>query len=258
MDTKARVALFVGGLVVVGLVAWVLMPAPKPASNGPAADGSTEVAAAPATQPIALTDPFAAPATQPAAAPSVVSLGGPVPAVGPVATAPTAATPAAEPNDAWARALDGNSSTASMTGGTNIPAVASTGFPRTYKIQSGETFSSISEKAYGNSRYALRIAAANPNVDARRLKVGQEITLPDLNGTAATAAPATPTLATAAPTNTGDHAKTYKIQSGDNLRRISQKVYGTPDRWEKIYSANKSAIGADPGKLKAGQTLQIP
>ena len=53
-------------------------------------------------------------------------------------------------------------------------------------------------------------------------------------------------------------AKTYKVQAGDTLRKISTKMYGTADNWEKIYAANKTAIGSDPSKLKAGSTLQIP
>lgn len=54
-----------------------------------------------------------------------------------------------------------------------------------------------------------------------------------------------------------DIPATYKVQKGDTLWKISDKVYGSGKKWAKIYYANKSVI-PDPDKLKAGVTLVIP
>ena len=53
-------------------------------------------------------------------------------------------------------------------------------------------------------------------------------------------------------------AQTYIVQPGDNLNNISQRFYGTPDRWRDIYVANRAVIGPDPSYVQAGQQLIIP
>lgn len=49
----------------------------------------------------------------------------------------------------------------------------------------------------------------------------------------------------------------YTVAAGDNLYKISYKVYGTGGRWNEIYLANKKVI-ANPGRIYAGQVLRIP
>jgi nucleoid-associated protein YgaU len=104
------------------------------------------------------------------------------------------------------------------------------------------------------------IAAANPKVDPKRMKAGQVLNLPEIN-TAPSAsateaghtAPAPDNAAT--PTLTG---KTYKVVSGDSLRKIAVKTFGKESMWEKIYELNKKTIGSDPAKLRSGMVLQLP
>src|SRR5438067_9870842 len=55
-----------------------------------------------------------------------------------------------------------------------------------------------------------------------------------------------------------DPNKQYRVQSGDNLYRISVKLYGKSTMAGKIYELNKQAIGSDPAKLKADQVLELP
>jgi nucleoid-associated protein YgaU len=263
MDTKARIGLFAGGLVLVGMVAYVMMPRAAAPPTEAATDATTfsgEYAAAgpttkPATtQPVAITDPFAAPAT----------------ATNTAAATPVAAVPAVDTNDAWARALDTGSaqthSGGSLSQTSSLLAEAGTlGTPttapsqKTYKIQSGDSPVSISTKVYGSAKYASQILAANPGVDARRLKIGQELKMSDIGGETPKVTSAsrdhTDPLPTAAATVS---QKTYKVQSGDTLTRISTKLYGKGDMWKKIYAANKSKIGSDPTHLRAGMVLQLP
>jgi nucleoid-associated protein YgaU len=53
---------------------------------------------------------------------------------------------------------------------------------------------------------------------------------------------------------------TYTIQSGDDLSKIAQKVYGNSSdaNGQKIFEANKTVIGNDPTQLRPGQVLNIP
>jgi nucleoid-associated protein YgaU len=52
-------------------------------------------------------------------------------------------------------------------------------------------------------------------------------------------------------------AKTYVVQKGDTLQKISEKFYGTTKKFDKIYQANKSVI-KDKNKLKVGTKITIP
>lgn len=70
-------------------------------------------------------------------------------------------------------------------------------------------------------------------------------------GAAAATAPGKPVPAGGAP------VRTYKVESGDTLSKISRKYYGNSGSWQKIAEANK-AILPDPTKLKPGMVLTIP
>lgn len=51
--------------------------------------------------------------------------------------------------------------------------------------------------------------------------------------------------------------RTYVVQSGDSLSRIAQTVYGNPNEWRRIYSANRDLI-SHPNQLRVGMVLVIP
>lgn len=52
-------------------------------------------------------------------------------------------------------------------------------------------------------------------------------------------------------------ARTYVVQKGDTLSKISQKQYGTTKRWKQIYDANRDRI-SNINNLKVGTQLVIP
>lgn len=56
---------------------------------------------------------------------------------------------------------------------------------------------------------------------------------------------------------TGTAQKTYVVQKGDTLQKISEKMYGTTKKWKKIFEANKNVL-KNPDRIKAGQKLIIP
>jgi nucleoid-associated protein YgaU len=140
---------------------------------------------------------------------------------------------------------------------------------QTHRIQSGETFSSISKAFYGDSRYFSEIAKANPTVNPNKLKLGTTINLPDKalfktekkEATAGTSTPAGPSATPhpTTPTATAVDARTeYRVQSTDSLYKISLKLYGTPNKVDAIYQLNKQLIGVDPARLKLNMVLKLP
>ena len=52
-------------------------------------------------------------------------------------------------------------------------------------------------------------------------------------------------------------AKYYTVVSGDNLSKISKAQYGDPNKYMKIFEANKPML-KDPDKIYPGQVLRIP
>ncbi len=140
----------------------------------------------------------------------------------------------------------------------------------TYKIRQGDTLASIATR-FGVSLEDLR--AANPNVDASRLSVGQTIRLPSGAGNARASAPSpteaplpdTPTPAgnqpeasaatptAAAPTSTpASLGQIYVVQAGDIPVNIAAKFGITV---EALLAANP---GINPTDLHIGQVLVIP
>ena len=51
--------------------------------------------------------------------------------------------------------------------------------------------------------------------------------------------------------------RTYVVQEGDSLTRISFTFYGTGARWQEIYDANRDLLKGESA-LKPGQRLRIP
>ena len=60
-----------------------------------------------------------------------------------------------------------------------------------------------------------------------------------------------------APVVSRDVPSTYTVQAGDTLSSISRKIYGTPNKWREIFSANRDRL-ATASSLKPGQVLKIP
>lgn len=150
-----------------------------------------------------------------------------------------------------------NGSNDSTSTPTSVPPAAG---GKTHVVKAGESYSKISQALFGTSKYYIQIELANPNIDPTRLKPGMTITIPAID-TAKSAAPGTPAaaqIASATIEKTLDPKTEYKVQPGDNLHNISLRLYGKADRMEKIYEANKAAIGEDMARLKVGTILTLP
>jgi nucleoid-associated protein YgaU len=57
--------------------------------------------------------------------------------------------------------------------------------------------------------------------------------------------------------NTAPESKMYVVVSGDTLSKISNQFYGTPNKYQQIFEANKPML-SDPNKIYPGQVLRIP
>lgn len=51
--------------------------------------------------------------------------------------------------------------------------------------------------------------------------------------------------------------RVHTVREGETLSDISERYYGTPNRWERIYRANQSII-RDPDRIHPGMRLIIP
>ena len=54
-----------------------------------------------------------------------------------------------------------------------------------------------------------------------------------------------------------DESKYYTVLKGDNLSKISKQFYGDPNKYPKIFEANKPML-THPDKIYPGQLLRIP
>jgi len=127
--------------------------------------------------------------------------------------------------------------------------------PRTHRVASGESPYSISVAVYGSGKYFKKILAANPGIDARHLKIGQLLVIPELTDTDKPASPAASNTSRSGAVNP---ASGYTVASGDTLESISRKLYGSAGMIDKLYEANRNLIGADENVLKIGWVLKLP
>jgi nucleoid-associated protein YgaU len=72
-----------------------------------------------------------------------------------------------------------------------------------------------------------------------------------------TVQPGAASASTAAGTTTTGGTRTYMVQPGDTLSKISKQFYGDANRYMEIFEANRNTL-SDPDKIRAGQTLNIP
>lgn len=127
-------------------------------------------------------------------------------------------------------------------------AVAGTVETVAYTIAAGDSLWSIAVKFYGSGSYWQKIFNDNAGVisDPDRIYAGQQIVIYlEREGGAAQG-------------DTGNETgRTYVVEEGDTLWKISQKVYGRGWSWRRIYQANADII-SEPGNIYVGQVIKIP
>ena len=104
----------------------------------------------------------------------------------------------------------------------------------------------------------LLIRGTAPSQDIKN-KVWDQIKLVDPNYSDLIVDIQAPAAAAAAAAAGGSstHARTYKVQQGDSLSKISKEFYGNANQYMKIFEANQDKLD-DPDKIKPGMDLIIP
>lgn len=104
----------------------------------------------------------------------------------------------------------------------------------------------------------LLIRASAPSADLKN-RVWDQIKLVDPNFSDLIADIQAPAVAAAAAVGavSTPAARTYTVQPGDSLSRISKQFYGDANKYMKIFDANKDKL-SDPDKIRAGMELLIP
>ena len=103
----------------------------------------------------------------------------------------------------------------------------------------------------------LLIRASAPTADLKN-RVWDQIKLVDPNFSDLIADIQSPAAAAAAAgASSTPAARTYTVQPGDSLSKISKQFYGDATMYTKIFEANKDKLD-DPDKIRAGMDLRIP
>lgn len=119
-----------------------------------------------------------------------------------------------------------------------------------YRVQDGDTLSSISEKFYDDTSRAEELSKTNKDVSDDTLKAGQELVIPDM--------PILDDIAESLQIDRNRYKKTvYRVKWGDNLYEIACRVFQNGKRWTVIHDANKREI-KDINDLPVGQIIIIP
>jgi len=116
-----------------------------------------------------------------------------------------------------------------------------------YVVKQGDTLVGIAEQKYGDSTLWKAILDQNAGLKPQALRVGQKIQLP--------IKPALKTLEPKVESDAG--GRSYVVQVGDTLGKISQKVYSSARYADRIFEANRDKL-TSPDQLEEGMKLLLP
>jgi tetratricopeptide (TPR) repeat protein len=132
----------------------------------------------------------------------------------------------------------------------------------THTLQADETIATLAERYYGDYRKFHLIAEYNELEDATKVKVGQEIKIPVIEGTPIIADPAT------IQTDSGESSEAlpgeiitvkrfiiHTVQPEESLSKLAKMYYGDLSKFDVIAKFNSIKDGTS---LKVGQELKIP
>jgi hypothetical protein len=130
------------------------------------------------------------------------------------------------------RSKMGESDLPELTGGKTV----------SYIVRLGDTLMKIAFEKYANYLRWKDIYKVNKDKmsSPERMQVGTELTIKNVKYI-----------------YIKRDGKPYLIRKMDTLKSISQKLYGTPDRWEEIWKNNPQLI-KNPKQIYAGFTLYYP
>lgn len=165
-------------------------------------------------------------------------------------TTPTSLGDAAPPPDSTTQPGDAGT-------GPVLPTVAIEAKPKIHTVKAGDTLASIAKLYYGSESKWKIIQEANKEKvpDETKLRIGVKLTIPPLKDQKSGTLPAT---VSTSDQSAGTTAKrTHTVAADETLSSISEKYYGSPNEWQRIYQANRSIL-SNPNRLQRGMVLVIP
>lgn len=144
-------------------------------------------------------------------------------------------------------------------GGTDTPASAG----QDYVVKSGDTPASIAREHLGDASRWTEIARVNPGLEAKSLKIGQTLRLPEgaaaqAAGTQVAATAKKPTAAPGVPAASGAPLAVHRVGQGDTLYKLAHKYYGDSSHWKLIQDANPTVVGGGVSAMRLDSELVIP
>ncbi len=127
--------------------------------------------------------------------------------------------------------------------------------PTTHLVEKGETLWILAEKYYGNGAMYTKIQHAN-RIKGTNLMAGAIVTIPDQSYVVPKAA--VKSVAKTKYKAVKVTTKTYVVQKGDSLWKISKAEYNKGHKWPKIYRTNQKTIGTNPHLIYPKTKLLIP
>ena len=156
-------------------------------------------------------------------------------------------------------------------------ATAAVALPVTHTVKSGETLWSIAQQYYSSGFNWTDIKNANPQINAGKLEIGTQLSIPKVEAKELTAGNITPTITQSqnapavagamtetpptelaqapAPTPSQITGASYTVVHGDTLWSIAQRTYGNPYKWTEIAKANHLV---HPNLIHRGNILNLP
>ena len=114
-------------------------------------------------------------------------------------------------------------------------------------MRDNDTMEKIAREVLGSIRHVGTIKRLNPKVDPRKMRVGQVLKLPWLDGEDSKAGPDL--------TAPRERWREYTVKTGDRAYAISIAMYGTAAHARKILEANGIV---DARKMRPKTVLKIP
>jgi len=128
----------------------------------------------------------------------------------------------------------------------------------THRIAAGESISKLALKYYGDYKKYHHIANFNRLTDATRVRVGQQIRIPVIDGVSLedlTRIGSGETATSQEAPQISDEYTLHEIQPGESLSKIAKKYYGDYKLFRVIADYNGIY---DPTGIKVGQKVKVP
>lgn len=143
----------------------------------------------------------------------------------------------------------------------SIPIADPTEHSPHHVVGAGDTLQSICKRHYGTPHLDQALARYNRIPDPNRLAVRTRLLLPSahvLTGSQMTGAISEETSPISKPVEQQDGKMgAYKVQSGDTLSELAQKLLGSARETDRLYELNRDVL-RDQNDLRVGASLRYP